>query len=106
MEQRLVDFVKRITAAGMKVMVSGWARHETTPSWRAPQIVASREQCRTRAYLEFLKRHHRAAARRAAGPLGVAADERAAGDLLALDGPDWTVVQRDIYRELRAFAPN
>ena len=36
MEDRLVTFVKRINATGMKVMVSGWARHETTPKWRAP----------------------------------------------------------------------
>lgn len=106
MEQRLVSFIRRITAAGMKVMVSGWARHETTPRWRAEQILDSRGNPELSAYLDFLKRiivllrdvpkdqwvlqpmnEPQSACRRA-------------------DGPDWTVVQRDIYRDLRAFAPN
>ncbi len=106
MEQRLVSFVKRITAAGMRVMVSGWARHETTPGWRAPQIVATRESAELRGYMEFLKRivvllRDVPLDRWLLQPL----NEPQAVCWRA-DGPDWTVLQRDIYNELRAFAPS
>ena len=105
MEHRLVDFVKRITAAGMRVMVSGWARHETTPRWRAPQIVAARDSAELRAYLGFLKRIVVLLAdvpqdRWVLQPMN---EPQAA--CWRSDGPDWTLVQRDIHRELRAFAP-
>ena len=30
----LAEIVDRIVASGMRVMISGWARHETTPRWR------------------------------------------------------------------------
>jgi hypothetical protein len=105
MEHRLVDFVKRITAAGMRVMVSGWARHETTPRWRAPQIVAAGDSAELRAYLGFLKRIVVLLAdvpqdRWVLQPMN---EPQAA--CWRSDGPDWTLVQRDIHRELRAFAP-
>jgi hypothetical protein len=105
MEHRLVDFVKRITAAGMRVMVSGWARHETTLRWRAPQIVAARDSAELRAYLGFLKRIVVLLAdvpqdRWVLQPMN---EPQAA--CWRSDGPDWTLVQRDIHRELRAFAP-
>lgn len=106
LEDRLVDFVRRITATGMKVMVSGWARHETTPRWRAPQIVASRDNPDLKAYLEFLKRiivllrdvpKDRWVLQPMNEPQAIC---------WRTDGPDWTLVQRDVHRELRAFAPN
>jgi len=106
MEERLVSFVRRITAAGMRVMVSGWARHETTPRWQAPQIVASRDSPELRTYVEFLRRI-----------IVLLRDVPREQWLLQpmnepqaicwrTDGPDWTVIQRDIHRELRDFAPS
>ena len=56
LERRLVSFVERAQAAGLKVMVSGWARHETTPRWRAPNILASASGSELKAYLGFLER--------------------------------------------------
>jgi endoglucanase len=104
-EARLTSFVKRINAVGMRVMVSGWARHESTPGWRAADIAASSDNPAYQRYIGFLRRiivllkdvppdqwvlepinEPQALCRRA-------------------DGPDWTTVQRDIYRQLRAVAP-
>lgn len=106
MEQRLVSFVKRITATGMKVMVSGWARHETTPKWRAPHIVASRNSTELREYLEFLKRIVVLLRDVPQEHWVLQPMNEPQAICWRSDGPDWTVIQRDIYRELRAFAPN
>lgn len=105
MERRLVDFVDRITAAGMKVMVSGWARHETTPRWQAPQILASKDSPEFKTYLDFLKRivvllrdvpKDRWVLQPMNEPQAVCR---------RTDGVDWVDLQREIYRDLRAFAP-
>jgi endoglucanase len=105
LEERLVSFVKRVAATGMRVMVSGWARHETTPRWRPAQVLATRDSAELRTYVEFLKRI-------------VVLLREIPQDKWVLepmnepqvvcwrgDGPDWTVIQRDIYMELRAIAP-
>ncbi len=105
MEQRLVAFVKRITAVGMKVMVSGWARHESTPKWRAPQIVASRDNADLRAYLEFLKRIIVLLRDVPSDQWVLQPMNEPQAACWRSDGPDWTVIQRDIFSELRAFAP-
>jgi endoglucanase len=86
-------------------MVSGWARHETTPGWRATDIIASTESDIYRRYIGFLKRV-------------IVLLKDVPPDLWVLepmnepqavcrraDGPDWTTVQRDIHRQLRAVAP-
>lgn len=106
MEQRLVSFVKRINAAGMRVMVSGWARHETTPKWRAPQIVASRSSAELSAYLEFLKRIVVLLGDVPQDQWVLQPMNEPQATCWRTDGPDWTVIQRDIHRDLRAFAPN
>jgi endoglucanase len=83
-EARLTAMVKRISATGMRVMISGWARHETTPGWRAADIIASTDSPAYRRYVEFLKR---------------------IVDLLKDLPPDHWVLERDIYRQIRAVAP-
>jgi endoglucanase len=105
LEERLVSFVKRVAATGMRVMVTGWARHETTPRWRPAQVLATRDSAELRTYVEFLKRI-------------VVLLRDIPQDKWVLepmnepqvvcwrgDGPDWTVIQRNIYKELRAIAP-
>jgi endoglucanase len=105
MEERLVSFVKLITATGMRVMIAGWARHETTPRWRASQILERGDNAEFRAYVGFLKRL-------------VVLLRDVPQDQWILEpmnepqvtcwrsnGPDWTVLQRDIYNELCTVAP-
>lgn len=105
MERRLVAFVQRIVATGMRVMIAGWARHESTPRWRALQIIATRDSAELRAYVGFLKRivvllrdipQDRWVLEPMNEPQVVCR---------RTDGPDWTIIQRDIYQELRAVAP-
>lgn len=106
LEQRLVSIVQRINRTGMRVMISGWARHETTPRWRAPQIVAGTSSAEFHAYMGFLKRI-------------IALLKDVPPDRWLLepinepqavcqrsDGPDWTIVQRHIFEDLRSTAPN
>ena len=83
MEDRLVDFVNRINAAGMKVMVSGWARHETTPKLARAADRRQPRQRRAARLRRIPEAYRRAAARRTEGSMGARADERAAGCLLA-----------------------
>jgi endoglucanase len=110
LEQRLVAFVRRANAQGLRVMISGWARHESTPGWRASDIVASTTSEPYRRYVGFLKR--------LIVVLSALPKDPAAPDQWVLEpmnepqtdcrrtsGLDWTVVQRDIYRQLRAVAP-
>jgi endoglucanase len=106
LEERLASFVRRITAAGMRVMVTGWARHETTPRWRAGQILANRDGAEFRNYLGFLKRivwllRDIPQDRWVLEPMN---EPQIA--CRRTDGPDWTVLQRDIYNEIRAVAPS
>jgi endoglucanase len=105
MEKRLVSFVQRITATGMKVMVSGWARHETTPRWRPTQILASRESTELRGYMEFLKRIVVLLRDVPTGQWALEPMNEPQVDCRRRNGPDWTILQRDIYEELRALSP-
>lgn len=106
LEERLVAIVRRVAAAGMKVIISGWARHETTPRWRAEQIVASTDNTEFRAYMGFLKRivvllKDVPVDRWLLEPMN-----EPQSICKRTDGPDWTVVQRRIYEELRGLAPD
>jgi endoglucanase len=105
MEERLVTFVKRITAAGMRVMVAGWARHETTPRWRPSHILERRDNAEFRAYVGFLKRIVVLLRDVPQDQWIVEPMNEPQVACLRTDGPDWTVLQRDIYNELRAIAP-
>ena len=106
LEDRLVDIVQRITAAGMKVMLSGWARHESTTSWRAEQILETRNGEAFERYLSFLQRivvllRDVPADRWALEPMN---EPQVA--CLRTSGPDWAEFQRSVYRALRAMAPS
>ena len=105
MEQRLSSVIRRITATGMRVMVSGWARHESTPRWRAASLVATRDNAELRQYLTFLKRVIVVLADVPRDRWVLQPMNEPQAVCRKTDGPDWTVVQRDIYSELRAFAP-
>jgi endoglucanase len=104
-EARLTSFVKRITATGMRVMISGWARHESTPRWRAPDIVASTESESYRRYLSFLKRVIVLLKDVPQDQWVLQPMNEPQAVCKRTDGPDWTVIQQDVYRQLRAFAP-
>ena len=106
MEQRLVSIVRRITATGMRVMISGWARHETTPRWRSAQIVAARDSPELRSYIGFLKRIVVLLADVPQDRWVLEPMNEPQALCWRTDGPDWTMIQRDIYKDLRAIAPN
>lgn len=105
-EQRLTAFVKRANAAGLKVMITGWARTEST-SLRPQDIVATGSSDAYRAYMVFLKRV-------------IELTRTVPRDMIALElmnepqavcrrtdgGPDWAVIQRQMFGELRAAAPD
>lgn len=105
MEQRLVSIVQRITASGMRVMISGWARHETTPRWRNSQIVASRDGAELGRYIEFLKRIIVLLRDVPQDHWVLEPMNEPQALCWRSDGPDWTIIQRDIYLQLRAIAP-
>jgi endoglucanase len=106
MEQRLVDVVRRITATGMRVMISGWARHESTTRWRAGQILATRESADLKAYVAFLKRIIVLLRDVPSDQWVLEPFNEPQVVCKRTDGPDWTVVQRDIYLQIREIAPN
>ena len=105
MEWRLTDFVNRITASGLRVMVSGWARHEATPGWRAADIVASTDSEPYRRYVGFLKRLIDLLKDVPPDQWALEPMNEPQALCRRAGGPDWTTVQRDIYRQLRAAAP-
>jgi endoglucanase len=104
-ETRLISFVKRINAVGMRVMVSGWARHESTPGWRAADIVASTDIPAYRRYVSFLKRVIVLLKDVPPDQWVLEPMNEPQAVCRRTDGSDWVVVQRDIYRQLRPVAP-
>jgi endoglucanase len=105
LEQRLVSFVKRINAAGLRVMVTGWPRHETTPGWRANDVVASVDSEAYRRYLGFLKRMIVVLQDIPLDQWVLEPINEPQSICQRTDGPDWTVVQRHLYAQLRNVAP-
>lgn len=105
-EQRLIAFIAKAHAAGLKVMITGWARHESA-TMRPQDILASISGEPYRAYVAFLKRV-------------IEVTRGARRDMLALEpmnepqpactrdhgGPDWAVIQRELFKDLRAAAPD
>jgi endoglucanase len=104
-EVRLSTMVKRITATGMRVMISGWARHESTPGWRATDIIASTDSDAYRRYLGFLKRVIVLLKDVPPDQWVLEPMNEPQSVCYRTGGLDWTTVQRDIYRQLRAVAP-
>jgi endoglucanase len=104
-EARLTSFVKRLTTAGLRVMISGWARHESTPRWRAPDIIANMDGETYRRYVGFLKRLIVLLKDVPQDQWVLQPMNEPQAVCYRNGGPDWTTVQREIYRQLRAVAP-
>jgi endoglucanase len=104
-EARLTAMVKRISATGLRVMISGWARHETTPGWRAADIIASTDSPAYRRYVGFLKRIVELLKDLPPDHWVLEPMNEPQAECRRTDGPDWTMVQHDIYRQIRAVAP-
>lgn len=106
MERRLVSFVEAANAAGLKVMVSGWARHETTPRWRAPSILSSATGPELKAYLGFLERIIRLLSHIPKSQWALQPMNEPQATCWRKDGPDWSTLQPGIFQHLRALAPD
>jgi endoglucanase len=105
-ERRLVSFVERANASGLKVMVSGWARHEATPRWRAPDILASADNPELKTYLGFLERIMRLLAHIPKSRWALEPMNEPQAKCWRDDGPDWSTLQPKIFKHLRAIAPD
>jgi endoglucanase len=104
-EQRLVGFVARATRIGLKVIVTGWARHETTPGWRAPDILRAQTSSDLRRYLAFLKRVITLLADTPKSMWALAPFNEPQAACRRTDGPDWTELQVPIIKALRQADP-
>jgi hypothetical protein len=105
-EQRLVDFIRRAHVSGLKVIVTGWARHES-PRFSPVEILKTGRDEAFRRYLAFLVRLAEVTRPFRGDKLALEFMNEPQGECFRTDGgPDWSDLQRVMFREVRAAAPD
>lgn len=106
LEQRLVDFIRRAHGAGLKVIVTGWARHES-PRFSPKEILKTGGDEVFRRYVAFLVRLAEVTRPFRGQKLALEFMNEPQGECLRTDGgPDWSELQRRMFRQVRAAAPD
>lgn len=104
LEKRLTGFVTRAHAAGLAVMVTGFARHETRP-WRPEDILRAPDAPAFKRYAAFLERLATLLLDFTAAKTALELMNEPQPDCVRKDGDDWTLLQRRLYDRVRKTAP-
>lgn len=104
-ERRLVSFVTRAQAHGLKVMIAGFARPEYGRLGNRT-VLAPGDGSAYRRYMAFLKRMIELTRGSRLDMLSLAPMNEPQAECTRSDGgPDWSQIQRAMITELRAAAP-
>ena len=104
LEKRLTDFVMRAQSAGLAVIVTGFARHETPP-WRPEDVLHSPDAPAFKRYTGFLQRLAMLLRDFPAAKTALELMNEPQPDCVRKDGDDWTLLQRRLYAAVRETAP-
>ena len=104
LEKRLTDFVALAHSAGLAVIVTGFARHETPP-WRPEDILREPGAPAFKRYGAWLERLAALLRDFPAAKTALELMNEPQPDCVRKGGEDWTLLQHRLYARVRKTAP-